>query len=122
MHPARQTGRTAAESFELYDRLVRSVPEIERKGATNPYTSVNGHMFTHMNPAGSLAIRLPKDELERFLNKYKTTLSEAYGVIRKEWAVVPDDLLAKTKELRAYLELSYRYVKTLKPKVAGKVR
>jgi hypothetical protein len=119
---ATKTGRTAAESFELYDRLIRAVPKIERKGATNPYTSVNGHMFTHMNPAGSLAIRLPKDELERFLKRYKTTLSEAYGVVRKEWAVVPDDLLAKTKELQAYLELSYKYVKTLKPKAAGKSR
>lgn len=34
-------------------------------------------MFTHMNPEGSLAIRLPSDELEKFLKKYKTTRSRS---------------------------------------------
>jgi hypothetical protein len=118
----KKSARTPAESIELYDRLIRTNPKIERKGATNPYTSLNGHMFTHMNPAGSLAIRLPKDELEEFLKKYKTTLSEAYGVVRKDWVVVPDDLLAKTTELQKYLEVSYQYAKTLKPKAPPKKR
>ncbi len=118
----KKTGRSPAESFDLYDRLIRTNPKIERKGATNPYTSANGHMFTHMNPEGSLAIRLPSDELEKFLKKYKTTRSEAYGVVRKDWAVVFDDLLEKTKELQKYLALSFEYAKTLKPKKPAKPR
>ena len=30
----------------LYDRLIATDPTLERKGATLPYTSINGKMFT----------------------------------------------------------------------------
>jgi hypothetical protein len=30
----------------LYDKLIATNPKIERKGAANPYTSLNGNMFT----------------------------------------------------------------------------
>jgi hypothetical protein len=62
-----------AEKQALYDKLLASNPEIERKGAARPYTSLNGHMFTYLNPSGTLALRLPEREREEFLKKYKTT-------------------------------------------------
>jgi hypothetical protein len=34
----------------------------------------------------------------------------------KEYVAVPDDMLANTAELKPYLEISYSYVKSLKPK------
>ncbi|MGA2905802.1 MAG: hypothetical protein ABSD98_18410 [Candidatus Korobacteraceae bacterium] len=105
-----------AEKLELYDKLIATNPKIERKGANNPYTSLNGNMFTLLNPPGRLAIRLPQAERERFIKKYKTTLFEAYGAVMKEYVAVPDGLLPKTKELARYLDLSYECVKTLKPK------
>jgi hypothetical protein len=109
-----------AEKVELYNRLIASNPEIERKGATHPYTSHNGHMFTLLNPPGALAIRLPEAEREKFMKKYKTSLFAAYGVVMQEFVAVPDALLPRTKELAKYLDLSYAYVKTLKPKPAKK--
>jgi hypothetical protein len=36
--------------------------------------------------------------------------------VKKDWVTVPDALLKKTKELKKYLDISYEYVKTLKPK------
>jgi hypothetical protein len=104
----------------LYDKLLATHPKIQRKGAANPYTSLNGHMFTYLNPAGTLALRLPEKEREEFLKKYRTTLFEAYGAVMKEYVTVPDALLRNTKELRKYLELSYAYTKTLKPKPTTK--
>ena len=104
------------EKLDLYDRLIASNPEIERKGVTNPYTSFNGHMFTHLSKTGSMGLRLPKDEREVFLEKYDTTLYEQYGAIMKEYVLVPDRLLEKTEELRIYLDMSFDYIKTLKPK------
>ena len=101
---------------DLYDKLLRTHPEIERKGAANPYTSLNGNMFTLLQDSRSLAIRLPEDKREEFLKKYKTTLFKAYGAVMKEYVAVPDALLKNTRELQKYLELSYEYVKTLKPK------
>jgi hypothetical protein len=107
-----------AAKIALYDKLLATIPKIERKGKTNPYTSHNGHMFTHLAPPGTLAIRLPPAEVEAFLKKYKTTHFETYGVVKKDWVVVPDRLFVRTAELAPYLEISYRFVKTLKPKTA----
>ena len=108
-----------SENVALYDKLIATNPKLERKGDANPYTSLKGNMFTllHQN---RLAIRLPEDEREKFLKKYKTSLFEAYGAVMKEYVAVPDDLLAKTIELQKYLELSYEYAKTLKPKPTKK--
>jgi TfoX/Sxy family transcriptional regulator of competence genes len=103
----------------LYDALISTIPEIERKGDANPYTSLNGNMFTLLHQ-GRLAIRLPEDEREKFLKKYKTTLFEAYGAVMQEYVAVPESMLPKTKELQKYLQLSYEYAKTLKPKSGKK--
>ena len=42
-----------ADKLALYEKLVKTNPKIERKGAANPYTSRNGHMFTYLNQSGS---------------------------------------------------------------------
>ena len=103
----------------LYDQLIATIPSIERKGAANPYTSLNGNMFTLLHQS-RLAIRLPEDKREEFLNKYQTTLFEAYGTIMQEYVAVPVALLRNTKELKKYLDASYEYAKTLKPKPTKK--
>jgi TfoX/Sxy family transcriptional regulator of competence genes len=105
----------------LYHKLIATIPEIERKGDANPYTSLNGNMFTLLHQS-RLAIRLPDNEREKFLKKYKTSLFQAYGTDMKEYVAVPDDLLPNTKELKKYLELSYSYAKTLKPKPTKKTK
>jgi TfoX/Sxy family transcriptional regulator of competence genes len=67
-----------------------------------------------------MGIRLAKEEREDFLRKYKTTLYESHGAILKEYVTVPEELLENTEELKEYLDLSYEYVKTLKPKPTKK--
>jgi hypothetical protein len=104
------------EKLALYDKLIATNPEIERKGVGLPYTSANGNMFTFISESGLVGIRLPKNEREQFLEKYNSTLFEAHGTVMKEYVTVPEDLLARTEELKPYLDLSYAYVKTLKPK------
>ena len=104
----------------LYDKLIATLPEIERKGDANPYTSQNGNMFTLLHE-GRLAIRLPENERKKFLKKYKTNLYEAYGTVMKEYVAVPDPLLEETEELKKYLDLSYEYAKTLKAKPTKKL-
>jgi TfoX/Sxy family transcriptional regulator of competence genes len=108
-----------ADRVALHDQLIATIPEIQRKGAANPYTSLNGNMFTLLHQS-RLAIRLPQDKREEFLKKHKTTLFKAYGATMEEYVAVPDALLSNTKELRKYLGLSYEYVKTLKPKPTKK--
>src|SRR5262249_52031331 len=109
-----------AEMVEQYERVVATIPEIERKGDTMPYTSVNGNMFSYLNPEGKMALRLPPGVREEFLAKYLTTLFEAYGIVQKEYVTVPAALLENTTELKPYFEASFEYVKGLKPKPSKK--
>src|SRR4051812_46387952 len=96
----KQRGGGPPEQFALYRKLFARNPAIEVKGATVPYTSLNGNMFSYLSKQGSLALRLPAPEREAFLKKYKTKLCEAYGVVQPEYVEVPDSLLASTKELK----------------------
>jgi len=109
-----------ADKLALFDKLIATNPEIERKGSDNAYAAVNGNMFLLMQPTGTLAMRLPDSTRAEFLKKYKTKLYEAYGAVMKEYVTVPDALLGRTKELEKYLELSYEYAKGLRPKPSKK--
>jgi hypothetical protein len=108
------------DKLDLYDKLIATNPNIERKGVTSPYTSINGHMFTYLSKDGVLGIRLPKDEREAFLNKYNTVLYEQHGATLKEYVAVPNHLLESTEDLKKYLDISYEYVKGMKPKPTKK--
>jgi hypothetical protein len=110
------------DKVALYEKLIATNPKIQLKGAANPYTSLNGHMFTLLNPVGTLALRLPKEAREAFLTKYKTGLFEAYGHVMPEFVAVPDSLLKKTSELQEHLDVSFNYVASLKPKPTAKNR
>jgi hypothetical protein len=109
-----------SEKLALYEKLVATNPDVERKGATVPYTSVNGHMFSYLSKYGKLELRLPSPDREAFLAKHQAKLCEAYGKIQPEYVEVPDALLAKTAEVKKYFDASYRYVSSLKPKPTTK--
>jgi len=110
------------EKIKLYNNLVAAHPEAECKGATIPYTSLNGHMYSYFTKYNFVALRLPVDERAIFIDKYKTKLVEQYGIVQKEYVAVPDSPLAKTAELLPYFDISYKYVSTLKPKPTAKGR
>jgi hypothetical protein len=107
------------EKIRLYIKLVASIPGAELKGDTIPYTSLNGHMYSYLAKDDDLGLRLPEKERNEFIAKYKTTLMHQYGIVQKEYVVVPDDVLKKT-ELKRYFEISYKYVGGLKPKASAK--
>jgi len=117
---SKKTNLPPPDKIDLYDQLIATNPEIERKGVSSPYTSLNGHMFTYLSITGSMGLRLSKEDREAFLEKYNTTLYESHGAIMKEFVTVPDDLLENTEELKHYLDLSYAYTKSLKPKPTKK--
>lgn len=108
------------EKLVLNEKLVATHPSIERKGATMPYTSMNGNMFTFLSKSGTVALRLPEVEREKFLKKYKSKLSEQYGTVMKEYVDVPEALLKKTRELKKYFDMSVTYAESLKPKPTKK--
>lgn len=107
-------------SLKLYEKLVGTIPEIEVKGDTMKYTSLNGNMYSFLSKEGEVAMRLPEPDRQEFLKNHKTKLFEAYGAVMKEYVAVPENLLANTKLLKKYFATSYEYVKSLKPKPTTK--
>jgi hypothetical protein len=119
-HSMAKTVYAHPDKLLLYEKLVATNPKAELKGATVPYTSINGNMSSYLSKEGKLALRLPESEREKFLNKYKTRLCEAYGIVQKEYVDVPDALLARTAELKRFFDESFDYVSSLKPKASAK--
>jgi len=108
------------KKLEIYDKLIATNPNFERKGKTMPYTSVNGHMFSQLNKDGEIGIRLSKERGAQFMKEYDTALFRLYGAIMKGYVLIPERLLENLDILSSYLNDSYEYVKSLQPKATTK--
>ena len=89
MATKKSTSTIPDAKLALYEKLIATDPSIERKGATIPYTSANGKMFTYLSPTGDLRLRLPPDDREAFMKKYKTRAVVQHGVVMKDFVAVP---------------------------------
>jgi hypothetical protein len=105
-----------ADRLELYDRLIATIPGLERKGATIPYTSVNGRMSSYVTDTGSLVLRLSAPDRGRFIAEHGAGLHEAYGIVQKEFVNVPDELFAATDRVSPWFAAGHAWVASQKPK------
>lgn len=103
------------EPLKSYDALVARFDEVERKGKTMPYTSINGYMFSHLSAQGEMGLRLSEDDRNEFLDKYNSELFVQHGRTMKEFVAIPSNLL-NSNELDGWFERSIAYTKSLKPK------
>jgi TfoX N-terminal domain len=112
----KKTANAPADKVALYEKLVATNPRVERKGATMPYTSLNGNMFSLLNKEGVLLLRLSEEAREAFVAKFNTKPVVMYGTVMPEYVAVPDQLLAKTAQLKKYFDASFDYVSSLRAK------
>lgn len=105
---------------KLYAKLVATVPDLELKGDTVPYTSVNGHMCNYLSKDEVVALRLSAADREAFMTKYNASLMTAYGIVQKEYVAIPDALLNKVAALGPWFQKGYDYVSSLKPRPTKK--
>ncbi|MCE7992935.1 MAG: hypothetical protein HEP71_13180 [Roseivirga sp.] len=121
IHPmAKPANSIPGEQLSLYDDLIGDNPQIERKGKTTPYTSINGHMFSFLSATGVMGLRLSKEDREEFIKNFDGKLMEQHGRLMKEYVEIPNDLLQRTADLKQYLQKSLEYVSALKPKPTKK--
>jgi hypothetical protein len=73
---AKPAAKAPPEQVEHYERLLATLPGLERKGAQLPYTSVNGNMFTVLGADGVLGLRLSAADREAFLQAHAGKLYE----------------------------------------------
>jgi hypothetical protein len=113
---AKPVPKAPADCVAAYERAVATLGEVERKGAANPYTSVNGNMVSVLRADGVLGLRLSPADRAAFLAEHAATLFESYGAVMPEYVAVPPALLADTAALTPWMARSWDYAKALKPK------
>jgi hypothetical protein len=106
---------THAQALAIYEQYLTTLG-IERKGATMPYTSINGNMFSFLDKAGHLGLRLPEKERNEFMKLYKTQLCVSNGVTMKEYVHVPENVFIDKKAMNKYFKISNSYAQGIKPK------
>jgi hypothetical protein len=109
------------EALEQYTRAVTaSYTESVVKGAKNPYTSRNGHMFSFLDADGGMALRLSDDLREEFLAIHDGGPVIQYGSVMQGYVSIPHQLLRDADELTVWFTKSFDWVGTLEPKSTKK--
>lgn len=104
------------KELEFYDKLVATNPNFKRKGKTMFFTSANGYMFSQLNKAGEIGIRLSKESGTKFMEEHNTTGFKSYGANMRGYVLIPKTLYRNMELLAALLEESYQYVMSLPTK------
>ncbi len=108
------------EALDSYRAAIDQLLDCELKGAKNPYTSRNGHMFSFLDADGTLALRL-SDELEsEFRSQYESGPVTQYGRTMQGYSSVPAELLDDTSSLSGWLERAWDSIGSLPPKPTKK--
>jgi hypothetical protein len=109
------------EALELYIAAVdRSTSGVAVKGAKNPYTSLNGHMFSFLDGDGAMALRMSDELRESFEADYETGPVIQYGSVMRGYASIPDDLLHDPDTLAEWFDKAHAWIATLDPKPTKK--
>ena len=105
---------------KLYDEVWAAFPEVERKGKTMPYTSMNGNMFSFVSKIGEMAFRVSNEVQKEYINKHEATESIQHGRVMKEYIDVPEKYFDDLDFLKELCVKSIAHAKTLKPKPTKK--
>ena len=90
------------------------------KGAKNPYTSRNGHMFSFLDEDGTMAIRLSDELTAEFRSGYESGDVIRYGATMRGYSSVPAELLADPDSLSVWFDRSWEWIGTLPAKPTKK--
>jgi hypothetical protein len=104
------------DTVAIFDALVAQCPDFERKGKSMIYTSANGYMFSMVNKAGEMGIRLPKDMAAKFNAEHGTGTYKSHGATMRDYVHIPEHLFGQDALLIDLLNQSHAYVMTLPPK------
>ena len=111
--------RGPSDALQRYAAAVEEAGEAV-KGAKNPYTSHNGHMFSFLAADGTMAIRLSDELADDFLSRYESGPVIQYGSVMRGYVSVPDDLLSDTEEVSSSFKKAHEWIGTLEPKPTKK--
>ncbi|MEM9550487.1 MAG: hypothetical protein AAGA05_04885 [Pseudomonadota bacterium] len=86
-------------NIDVYRALVARFFDAEVKGKANPYTSINGNMYSFLDKAGTVCLRLPKDAIQTYQEAFGTGPVTQYGSVMREYVALPHELLRSPDDL-----------------------
>ena len=104
------------ENLDIYRELVARFFEDRVKGKANPYTSMNGNMYSFLDKAGTVCLRLSKDDRAQYVDRFGTRPVEQYGAIMKEYVALPADLLTDADAIEDAFRDCFAYARSLPTK------
>lgn len=105
------------ERIQLYDNIINNCKGFERKGKNMLYTSSNGYMFSLLNKAGEIGVRLSKEDTKVFGEKYKIQPYISYGAKMREYVLLSEEALQNDFDYVVNLfEKGFKYVNSLPSK------
>ena len=109
------------EALEQYQTVVEAAGcEASVKGAKNPYTSRNGHMFSFLTPEGTMALRLSDELGEQFQAEYDSGPVMQYNSVMRGYVSIPTELLAQPDELAPWFDRAWDWIGSLPAKPTKK--
>lgn len=107
------------EALDRYAAVVEGAGEVV-KGAKNPYTSRNGHMYSFLGVDGAMALRLSDELADDFVSTHESGPVIQYGSVMRGYVSVPDDLLSAPNALGPWFGKACEWIGTLEPKATTK--
>ena len=108
---------TLKNRLELYDKIISKSKGFKRKGKTMFFTSSNGYMFSQLNKAGEIGLRLSKEDTKEFGLNYEIKSFLSYGAKMREYVLLPEEALQNDFDYIVNLfEKGFRYVNSLPKK------
>lgn len=109
------------EALEAYRSAVGAGQSgAEVKGAKNPYTSCNGHMFSFLAAEGTMALRLSDELADEFRSTYESGDVIQHNATMRGYSSVPSELLTDTATLSVWFDRSWQWIGTLPAKSTKK--
>lgn len=91
---------TYEEALENYKTLAERELGEKVKGKANPYTSMNGNMFSFLDKEGNICLRLSNNDLKAFMAEHDVPPVEQYGAVMKDYVSIPHPVLDDRKRLK----------------------
>lgn len=104
------------ENKEKYAQALLLTDKFKLKGKNMLYTSSNGYMFSMLNKAAEVGVRLSKEDQEVFHQEYTSDLYKSHGANMRDYVLVPPKLLDQPEVLIKWIVKGFDHVNTLKPK------
>jgi len=108
------------ERVELYDKVIATVPDQQRKGAASAYTSLNGHMFSFVDKTGEFAFRYSDARKKELIEELGGKESIQHNSVMRGYVVFPKSVMGDFDKLVELFKESHEYIGSLKPKPTKK--